>query len=78
METRDLSPSFEPVEPVKSALRLACNQGLDADFVHAEQVLTWMKADNWDRCNVSWRAVPTRQFDAEDPRAHAGEAFQPK
>lgn len=63
---------------IKSALRFAYNQGLEADFVLAEQVLTKVKADYKGRRNVNWRSVLTQELDAEDPRSHGGGAFRPK
>lgn len=63
---------------IKSALRLAYNQGLEADLALAEQVLAKVKADYKGRRNVNWRAALTQEIDAEDPRSHGGGAFRPK
>ena len=64
---------------IKNALRLAYNQGLQADFALAEQVIAKVKADNKGRRNVDWRAVFTQEVDAEDPRSHGGGGgFKPK
>ena len=62
----------------KGALRLAYNEGLAADLVLAEQVLTKVKADHKRRRNVDWRAALTQEIDAQDPRSGGGGTFRPK
>ncbi len=63
---------------LKGALRQAYNDGLAADLVLAEQVLTKVKADHKRRRNVDWCAALTQEIDAQDPRSGGGGTFRPK